>query len=129
VRAIPYHVVLIESHDDSREMYLEWLTWCGIRVTAVPTASDALGAVRHTFPDAVVACLRLSDGAAFGLIDAIDRLSDGARIPVVVLSTCIGDYERAISDELIDTVLMKPCLPSELHDALLDALRRDRTAP
>jgi CheY-like chemotaxis protein len=87
----PY-VVVVDSHDDSREMYSEWLTRRGIRVTAVPTARDALAVINGALPDAVIASLRLSDGDAFALFSAI-RASRHS-VPIVALSTSMPDHER-----------------------------------
>jgi DNA-binding response OmpR family regulator len=101
-------------------MYSEWLTWRGIRVTAVPTARDALAVINRA--DAVIACLRLSDGDAFALFSAIRASSHS--VPIVALSTCMPDHERAACDQQIDAVLLKPCLPGALHEVLKKKLTR-----
>jgi CheY-like chemotaxis protein len=119
-----HHVVVVDSHDDSREMYSGWLTWRGIQVTAVPTARDALAVINRGLPDAVVACLRLSDGDAFALFSAIRALRHSVHIPIVALSTCMPDHERAACDQQIDAVLLKPCLPGALYEILEKKLTR-----
>lgn len=117
------HVLIVDSDDDSREMYSEWLLWRGISTTSVPTASAALDAMQQSVPpDAVIACLRLSDTDPFGLFHAIRVLPRGDRIPIIALSTCMPDHDRAADDSHVDVVLMKPCLPTVLHDSLLETL-------
>jgi DNA-binding response OmpR family regulator len=117
-----WHVILVESHDDSREMYEEWLTWRGLRVTAVATADAALEVICREDPDAVVASVRLPDGNAFALSERIGTLVSSRRVPVLALSACLPDHEQAVSDGRIDLALMKPCLPGELHAALQAAV-------
>jgi chemosensory pili system protein ChpA (sensor histidine kinase/response regulator) len=118
----PCHVVIVESHGDSREMYVESLTRSGFRVTACPTVGDVSGRIADEVPDAIVTSLRLPGGNGFSLSAMLRGDARTAHIPVIALSSCMPDHERAIASGRFAAVLMKPCLPDTLRDALRAAL-------
>ena len=115
-------LVIVEPHDDSRGLYNEYFDWAGVVLTAVPTAADALRTIRRETPDAVVTCLRLPDMDGFALCDALRAIPRTNRIPVIALSTCRPDHERAVRDTRFATVLMKPCSLEIMLGSLRSAL-------
>lgn len=112
-------VVVVDPDDDSRDLYVEYLTWAGVRVRAVRTAADALRIVSRRPPDALITCLRLAAMDGFALCDALRTMAHTRRLPVIAVSTCRTDHDRAVRDMRFVSVLMKPCLP----DILLQSLR------
>jgi DNA-binding response OmpR family regulator len=126
-------VVIVEPHDDSRELCAEYFAWAGVDVIAVPTVADALRMADLEPPDAVITCLRLPDGDGFALSDALRATPHGDRIRVIALSTSLQDHERAVGDTRFESVVMKPCLPEILvglvHGALAaESIRQTRAA-
>jgi DNA-binding response OmpR family regulator len=114
--------VIVEPHDDSRGLYEEYFDWARVGLTTVPTAADALRTIRRETPEAVVTCLRLPDMDGFALCDALRAMPRANRIPVIALSTCRPDYERAVRDTRFAMVLMKPCSLEILLGSLRGAL-------
>lgn len=112
------HIVIVDAHDDSRAMYAEYFEWMGVPVTTSPTAAGALRVIRRELPDAVITCLRLSDMDGFGLCHTLREMPRTKRIPVIGISTCLLDHERAARDHCFAAVVMKPCLPEDLLESL-----------
>jgi CheY-like chemotaxis protein len=115
-------IVIVDAHDDSRELYAQYFKWVGLHATAVPIAADALRMMSRRALDAVVTCLRLPDMDGFALCDALRAMSRAVRLPVIGVSTCLPDHERAVCDTRFAAVLMKPCLPEDLLDSLRETL-------
>ncbi len=115
-------VVIVEPHDDSRELYAEYFTWAGLFVKTVPTAAEALRLTLDATQDAVVTCLRLRGMDGFALCNVLRAVPWLNRIPVIALSTCHSDHERAVDGASFAAVLMKPCLPEALLKSLLWAI-------
>ena len=115
-----HHVVVVDGHEDSRDMYIAYFTWAGVAVTAVSTGTEALRVAAVQAPDVVITCLRLPDTDGFGLRDALRAKPSAGRLPVIALSTCIRDHQRALRDCGYAAVLMKPCR----LEILLGSLRR-----
>lgn len=118
-------VVLLEPDRDSQELYAEYFNWVrlrkwdGLHVTVVPSASAALRTMSCQMQDALITCLRLPGTSGFALCDALRAVRRTSHLPVLALSTCKADYERAVCDGRFAAVLMKPCAP----DVLLESLR------
>lgn len=116
-------IVIVEPHDDSRELYADYFRWAGLRVTAVRSAADALRILSsRVVPDAVITCLRLPSMDGFALCDALRATPRTSRIPVIGVSSCLPDHQRATGDTRFATVLLKPCSPLALLDSLRVAL-------
>ena len=109
-----HRVVIVEPHDDSREMYATYLDWVGIQVTAVPVAADALRILSDEPADAVILCLNLPMMDGFALGTSLRMMPGTRAVPLIALSTTQTEHERALRDGKFSTVLMKPCLPEVL---------------
>jgi len=109
----------MESHDDTRELYAEYLRVSGYRVVEVRTAADALA--RAGRADVLVTGISLgADAEGFALVREL-RAAAGPRTRIIVLTSYAFSATR---DEAIaagaDVFLVKPCLP----EALVQQLRR-----
>ena len=124
VRGRTGRLILVDPHEDSRELYAEYFEWLGIHVTAVPVAADALRVLWRDPADAIVTCLRLPDMDGFSLCDALRAMPHTRRTPVIAVSTCLTDHERALCDMRFAAVLMKPFFPQTLFESLQAALPR-----
>jgi len=113
------NILIVESDDDTRERYTEYLDARGFFVEAFSTADEALRSAKPA--DAVVTALALR-----GSIDGIQfiartREREARRTPIVVV-TCrdfASERQRAMTAGA-DLFLPKPCLP----DLLIGELRR-----
>jgi DNA-binding response OmpR family regulator len=113
------NILIVESDDDTRELYAEYLDARGFSVEAFSTADGALRSAKPT--DAVVTALALRgsmDGIQF---IARTREREARRTPIVVV-TCrdfAAERQRAMMAGA-DLFLPKPCLP----ELLIGELRR-----
>ena len=116
------HIAIVDAHVDSCDMYAEALAWFGFGVTALSTAHDVEETLRSEVPDAIVTSLRYGGINGFGLCDLLRANPRTARVPVIALSTCVPDFERAVHDGRFEAVLMKPCLPDALRAVITAAV-------
>lgn len=112
-------ILIVDADADSRSLYRDYFDGLGVGVTTAASAADALRIVAGDPPDVVVTCLRLPGTDGFALRNALLAMPHMAGIPVIAISTCRPDYERAARDATFAAVLMKPFVP----DALLWALQ------
>ena len=125
-----HRVVIVEPHDDSREMYAAYLEWVGIHVTAVPVAADALRILSdEPGADAVILCLHLPVMDGFALGTSLRMMPGTRAVPLIALSTNQAEHERALRDGKFSTVLMKPCLPEVLLRRLQKTLAAGPAGP
>ena len=122
--APPWTILLVEDHADSRAMYAEFLR-LDFDVVEAGDGIAALEMMRHTLPRVVVTDLALPRMDGFEMIKQMrddDRLRD---VPVIALSGYAGaDYEDRARRAGSDVVLVKPCLPETLSEAVTSAANR-----
>jgi CheY-like chemotaxis protein len=116
-------VLLVEDHEDSRQMYAEFLRLQFHVVEAV----DGLGALelmQQTAPDIVVTDLALPRMDGFELVQRMRADERLRNVPVIALSGFSGaEFESRARAVGSDVVLQKPCLPDELARAVELAAR------
>ena len=116
-------VLLVEDHEDSRQMYAEFLRHQFHVVEAV----DGLGALelmQQTAPDIVVTDLALPRMDGFELVQRMRADERLRNVPVIALSGFSGaEFETRARAAGSDVVLQKPCLPDELARAVELAAR------
>jgi CheY-like chemotaxis protein len=112
-------VLLVEDDRDSREMYAMGLDLFGLRVAAVATGAEALLCAARERPDAVVTDLTLPDMDGLALCEALGRAPDTATVPVLALTGRSSDADLARAEAAgARRVIVKPCPPDELADAI-----------
>jgi CheY-like chemotaxis protein len=117
------HVLLIEGHTDTRELYELWLSQRAFAVTAAASGAEALVAARGCAPDLVIVELMVADGG-LPLVRAL-RAEPGCRDTViVVLTTQAGPVlqQRAL-EAGADFYLVKPCGILRLGEVMAIASR------
>jgi DNA-binding NtrC family response regulator len=114
VPAARIRVLLVEPHDDSRELYRIGLTAAGFDVVAVGNVPDAMVACADRRPSVIVSETRLP-----GPSDGLTRLV-GTGVPLVALTTD-PFFEHAAHAGLC-AVLLKPCFPADVAAAIRNAL-------
>jgi two-component system cell cycle response regulator DivK len=123
-----YSVLLVEPHDDTREMYGEFLRFHGFDVRPCDNTDTAWEIA--TTADVVVTGVHVEgavDGRGF-----VRRLRDDPQtggLPIIVLSASAfeTDAERAAAAGC-DLFLAKPCLPQDLVAAIRRVIRIRRAA-
>lgn len=105
-------LVLIDDHDDTREIASEILRMSGFEVREFATAEAALEAVRADLPSAVITDLTLGEMGGEELARLLRGASETRSVTLVALTGHVD--ARANTERLWDEVLIKPVDPFEL---------------
>ena len=115
-------VLIVDDHEDTREMYAWCMRASGWHVATVPDGVEAIAAASTFKPDVIVMDLRLPlvDG-----VDAIRCLRADALTAAIPIVACTGAGRASAEAEAraagCDEFVEKPCPPDELC-ALLERL-------
>jgi two-component system cell cycle response regulator DivK len=113
-------VLLVEDDRDSRLLFAEWLLASGFRVEQAHNGLQALERARDLLPDAVLTDLNIPGIDGYELTRRLK--SDPRTSPIPVLA--VTGYAPFTQDPAradragCDLVLLKPCDPDELAQAL-----------
>lgn len=120
-------ILLVEDHQDTRQMYAEFLAGA-FNVTTAPDGAEALDLMRTRRPDLLITDLSLPRIDGFALIALVRQDAELAGIPIICLSGYGGHaYEQRARDAGCDRLLQKPCLPDALADVATELLHAVRT--
>lgn len=97
-------ILLVEDHEDLREVTAEWLTLGGFEVEAFETAEEALEVLEARWPDALLTDLSLPGMSGAMLAERARSLCAGRPLLVVAL-TGASDI---VAVSAFDVVLSKP---------------------
>jgi two-component system, sensor histidine kinase and response regulator len=121
-------VLIVDDNRTNRLILLEMLGHWGMRPETVSGAEAAVsmlsseGAASAPF-DLVITDMQMPGKDGFDLIEAIRRSPNTRRVPVLILSSARQGGDRSKSRRLaVSAYLLKPVQPSELLDAVLNAL-------
>ena len=107
-------VLLVESHEDSREMYACYLQLLGFTVLTADTTDEGLR--RASDADVVVTGIRVH--GSFDGVELVDRLRHAGETrqkPIIVMTSCAFGSDRQRAHAAGCTVLLQePCLPEQL---------------
>ena len=122
-------VLVVDDHDDTRQMSLIVLRSQGFDAAAMPGTEDGFRHACEHQPDVIVTDLAMPDGDGW---DFIQRLSSDERtrhIPVVMLTACATEtVKQRASMEGCAAFFFKPCAPDVLA-AELQRLIKTRAFP
>lgn len=108
-------VLVVDDHEDTRLLYVEYLQFEGFRASAAEDGRTALQKAREERPDIVVMDLKMPDMDGFTLLEAFKRDIDLQKVPVVILTGDVaGDARRRAASIGSAEFVAKPCLPNEL---------------
>jgi signal transduction histidine kinase len=114
-------VLVVEDEDDTRELLVTALEQCGARVTAVPSAAEALASLDRSLPDVLVSDLGMPDEDGFSLIRKVRarEAAKGGGVPAAALTAYARteDRVRALTAGF-QRHLPKPIDPSDLIAAV-----------
>ena len=109
-------VLLVDDYRDGREMYAEYLTFCGFRVATASSGAQAVAlASGPERPAVILMDLEMSGMSGADALRALRANPALIRVPILALTAHAMSAERetAIRDGF-DDVIPKPCLPDEL---------------
>jgi DNA-binding response OmpR family regulator len=111
--AVAIRVLIVEPHDDTRELYRLWMSSLGWQVVTASDGASATVALGAGDPAVVVSEMRLPDRG----VEALLAAAATGGVPVIGLTTAPSNHRRA-SDARVSVLLMKPCLPDEVVAAI-----------
>ena len=120
-------LVLVVEHDQStREMYSEFLAYCGYRVAQAEYADEAVEKARTLRPSIITTSIGLKkgdDGCA--LCERLKSEDITRGIPVLVVTAwAMGGHVERAKRAGCDAVLLKPCAPTTLVAEIRKYLER-----
>jgi two-component system cell cycle response regulator DivK len=108
-------VLVVDDFADNREMYSEYLSYCGYAVIEAKNGKEAIEAAQAQRPDIIIMDLSLPvmDGwEATRRLKADERTKN---IPVVALTGhALAGHSQGAKEAGCDSFLAKPCLPDQL---------------
>jgi CheY-like chemotaxis protein len=108
-------ILVVDDYEDAREMYAEYLRFCGFRVAEARNGNEALEQAFTLKPDLILMDLSLPgmDGwEATRQLKADDRTRN---IPVVALTGhALAGASEGAKRAGCDSFVTKPCLPDDL---------------
>ena len=118
-------VLIVEDHDDARDLVACVLGAAGAEVTTAASTSEALERIAAAMPDLLLADLGLPDEDGYTLLKRIRaiRTSDADALPAVALTAYAraSDRDRALAAGFLDYVV-KPVDPRELVNVIVSAI-------
>lgn len=112
--------VLIIDEPGERDVYPEYLDFCGFKVLSARGAREALHLAQAHRPDVILVHIaRTAADTGADAIRALKTLAATAAIPVVALiNLAAGDDSDQARAAGADVCLPKPCLPSQIARAI-----------
>jgi PAS domain S-box-containing protein len=106
-------VLVVEDHDDTRDLTVHVLEDAGARVLSASTAREALDRVSHLRPDAIVADLGLPGEDGYALLERLRGMYRSVPAIAVTAYARAYDRDRAFAAGFQEYVV-KPIHPSRL---------------
>jgi CheY-like chemotaxis protein len=117
-------VLLVEDDRDTREMYSEFLSHSGLRVTEAPSGRRALESVGEQCPDIVVTDIAMPGMDGIELSRRLRSCAPTRDVPIIAVS---GNASERVREAGADVVLQKPCAPDHLLHVIEGVLHRPRS--
>jgi two-component system, cell cycle response regulator DivK len=120
-------VLLVDDYPDNRDIYVQFLTYSGLRVEEAENGHQALEKAFALRPDVIVMDLSLPGIDGW---EATRRLKQDPRtkaIPVIALTGhALAGHSKGAFDAGCDLFITKPCLPERLLDEIQSILAAAR---
>ena len=121
-------VLLVEDHQDTRQMYAEFLAF-DFDIAEAATGHDALVFLQGRRPDVIITDLSLPDIDGFELLKRIQADPALRLVPVICLSGYGGFAQDETPASGFTKLLQKPCLPDSLAGAVAEVLKSGPRRP
>ena len=113
------HILVVDDHEDSREILMHVLRYDGALVTTAATAQEAFDVVDTV--DVVLTDVRMPIHDGFWLLERVRQRA--RRIPVIAISAYSDLDSLTLQHADFDGVLRKPVDMRQLSGAITAALR------
>lgn len=118
-------ILIVDDEPQVRDIVASYLEREGFQVRTAADGNEALEAIGHRRPDAMVLDLMLPGVNGLQILQKLR--DDGDQVPVIVLSARGREHERVAGLELgADDYLAKPASPREIAARVRAVLRRSR---
>ena len=108
-------ILVVDDYEDAREMYAEYLRFCGFRVAEARNGNEALEQAFSLMPDLILMDLSLPGMDGWEATRQLKADSRTARIPVVALTGhALAGASEGAKRAGCDSFVTKPCLPDDL---------------
>jgi CheY-like chemotaxis protein len=115
-------VLVVDDHEDNRELFATMLRDEGIVVTTASDGVDALDLAAREKPDVILMDLAMPRMDGIEAIAALRREEHGRAAFIIVVSASCDRASRTRAEEAgADAFLQKPCSPRALLDAVNEA--------
>lgn len=121
-------VLVVDDYPDGREVMREILSFSGYRVVEAATGPDAMQVALEQLPDVILMDLSLPGLDGDQVTRKLRADPSTAMIPIIVVTAHAmeRDRNRALAAGC-DSVIVKPCSPTQILDGVGSALSRGRT--
>jgi CheY-like chemotaxis protein len=120
----PPLVLLVEDDRDTREMYSEFLSHSGLRVTQAASGRGALETVSQQCPDVVVTDIAMPGMDGLELSRRLRACPPTRDVPIIAVS---GNASERAREAGANVVLQKPCAPDYLLHVIEGVLEKPRS--
>ena len=116
-------VLVVDDYPDAREMYGEYLEYCGFEVVQASNGMEALQRALDTAPDIILMDLSLPVMDGWEATRRLKADKRTAAIPVVALTGhALAGISEGAKKAGCDAFVTKPCLPEDLVKEILRVL-------
>jgi CheY-like chemotaxis protein len=122
-------VLIVEDHDDSREMLREHLTCCGALCAEAASGNEAFRTFVEQHPAILLSDMRMPDGDGFELIHRIRELppDEGGLVPAIAISGEANAEQAMMAGYHV--LVPKPFDPDEMVCVLEEFVRAGTDIP
>ena len=108
-------ILVVDDYDDAREMYAEYLQFCGFRVAEARNGNEALDQAFTLKPDLILMDLSLPGMDGWEATRQLKADERTRHIPVVALTGhALAGASEGAKRAGCDSFVTKPCLPDDL---------------
>jgi CheY-like chemotaxis protein len=108
-------ILVVDDYDDAREMYSEYLQFCGFRVAEARNGNEALEKAFAVKPDLILMDLSLPGMDGWEATRQLKADERTRNIPVVALTGhALAGASEGAKKAGCDSFVTKPCLPDDL---------------
>jgi len=122
-------VLVVDDYPDAREMYSEYLEYCGFEVEQAANGMEALQRALETQPDIILMDLSLPVMDGWEATRRLKADKRTGRIPVVALTGhALAGISEGAKKAGCDAFVTKPCLPEDLVKEIRRVLDESKAA-
>ena len=108
-------ILVVDDYEDAREMYAEYLRFCGFRVAEARNGNEALDQAFTLMPDLILMDLSLPGMDGWEATRQLKADERTRQIPVVALTGhALAGASEGAKKAGCDSFVTKPCLPDDL---------------